>query len=66
MTEKPWQTGKPPNEKIVEVELGNGIIIRVFAFYGRDGYLPHWRSETGEAQYSVDTFHRWRYPEDKE
>lgn len=55
----PWRTERPPNEELVEVEL-DGKIIRVKAFYGRDGWRPHWRSEDGVLMWSVDTFKRWR------
>ena len=34
-----WQTTTPPNETLVEVE-NEGEIIKVMAFYGRDGYRP--------------------------
>jgi hypothetical protein len=55
-----WQTGPPPNEKIVEVE-SDGEIIEVMAFYGRDGSQPHWRTENGDKAWSVETFKRWRH-----
>ena len=54
-----WNTGKPPNEKLVEVEYEGGII-QVMAFYGRDGYAPHWRTKEGDHQWSVGAFKRWR------
>jgi len=49
----------PPNEKLVEVENGNEII-RVMAFYGRDGYRPHWQTKDGSTQWDVTAFNRWR------
>ena len=55
-----WKTTNPPNEVLVEVEL-DGEVIEVMAFYGRDGYRPHWRTENGDRQWSADTFQRWRY-----
>jgi len=56
---KPWQTGKPPNEMVVEVEW-DGAVIPVIAFYGRDGYHPHWRSQDGDKHWPVNAFARWR------
>ena len=55
-----WQTGKPPNETWVEVEDAGGAIIVVQAFYGRDGYRPHWRAYDGSAHYEPSAFRRWR------
>ena len=54
-----WQTGKPPNERVVEVE-DEGQIIRVRAIWGRDGILPHWESENRDRFYSPSAFRRWR------
>lgn len=56
---KEWQTIKPPNEKIVEVEYDNRII-RVKAIWGRDGIRAHWESEDGDLHWSVSAFTRWR------
>lgn len=56
-----WHTDKPPNERIVEVEW-EGEAIRVLAFYGRNGWRPHWRSEDRTKMWDVDAFPRWRYP----
>ena len=58
--ESEWNYGKPPNEIEVEVELG-GQIIAVEAYYGRDGYLPHWRANGGDKCWGVEKFKRWRY-----
>lgn len=57
-----WQNTKPPNEVWVEVEdpITNEIIV-VQAFYGRDGYRPHWRSKDEGTVWSVSTFSRWRH-----
>lgn len=57
--EQQWQTGKPPNETPVEVEY-EGNIITVEAFYGRDGYRPHWRNKEGTC-WDVSAFRRWRH-----
>lgn len=54
-----WQTSKPPNEVLVEVEWA-GEIIEVMAFYGRDGYRSHWKTANGNECWSVDSFSRWR------
>ena len=54
-----WKMSRPPNEEIVEVEK-DGEIIRVMAFYGRDGYLPHWRTENDDCEWSMNAFKRWR------
>ncbi len=56
----PWQTGKPPNETLVEVRDNDGRIMRVRAFWGRRGYLPHWESEDGGTDWSPDAFTEWR------
>lgn len=54
-----WNYGKPPNEEFVEVEHPDGKIIEVQAFYGRDGYRPHWQGRDG-VSWSVDAFQKWR------
>lgn len=57
----PWNSGKPPNEVLVEVECPETKqIIRAKAFYGRDGWRPHWRSEDDNTFYDVHYFRRWR------
>lgn len=53
-----WNYGAPPNEVPVLVEHNN-TLIKVAAFYGRDGMRPHWESLDGEIHWSVDTFKRW-------
>jgi len=55
-----WQSGKPPNEQIVEVE-DNGQIVEVMAYYGRDGSRPHWRNQDGSKCWDVTAFSRWRH-----
>lgn len=55
----PWQYTAPPNETLVEIEL-DGQIIQAKAFYGRDGYRPHWRSADGNTCWDVSTFTRGR------
>lgn len=55
-----WKTTAPPNETIVEVEYEAGKIIRALAFYGREGYRPHWRSEDGKTHWPASAFKRWR------
>ena len=57
-----WQTSQPPNEVWVEVEDG-GEIIEVQAFYGRDGYRPHWKTRDGGA-IEPAAFRRWRFRPD--
>ena len=37
-----------------------GEIIRVMAFWGRDGHYPHWRSEHGTNKWPASCFPRWR------
>ena len=59
MGEPDWQTTKPPNEELVEVEH-EGEIIQVMAYWGRDGTLPHWKTEDGGTCWDVSTFTRWR------
>lgn len=56
-----WQTGKPPNERVVEVEY-NGAVIRVRAIWGRDGILPHWESEDRNSVWPPNAFSRWMEP----
>tara|TARA_R110000868_G_scaffold14070_5_gene65617 strand:- start:1467 stop:1655 length:189 start_codon:yes stop_codon:yes gene_type:complete len=58
-TPKEWNTSKPPNEILVEVEYDDKII-KVKAFYGRDGYRPHWQNEDESISWSVNAFKRWR------
>lgn len=60
-----WQKGRPPNEQIVEVEWEDAIV-RVEAFYGRDGYRPHWRSVDGGVVWEPSAFKRWRVVERSE
>jgi hypothetical protein len=43
----------------MEVEY-EGKIIAVEAFYGRDGYRPHWRDKYGTC-WDVSAFRRWRH-----
>ena len=38
----PWRNDKPPNEIWVQVKDGDSVV-EAMAFYGRDGYRPHWR-----------------------
>lgn len=60
--QEPWQTGQPPNEVLVEVpDPETKRIILVKAFYGRDGYLPHWQSEDGNTVWPPGAFRRWRH-----
>ncbi len=55
-----WQTGKPPNETLVEVEHDERGIIRVRSMWGRDGMLPHWESEDRGILWEPSAFARWR------
>lgn len=55
-----WLMSKPPNEVLVEAEDADGQVHRVSAFWGRDGYRPHWRSEDGNTHYDPSYFGRWR------
>jgi hypothetical protein len=57
--DKPWQSGKPPNEQLVEVE-DDGRVIRVRAIWGRDGTRPHWESEDRDTLWEPFAFKRWR------
>ena len=60
MTNHEWVSNSPPpNEEWVDVLSEDGVIIRAMAFYGRDGWRPHWRTEDGTS-YSCDTFNIWR------
>jgi hypothetical protein len=64
MSAKEWNYGKPPNETWVEVEDEDGTILIVQAFYGRDGYLPHWKGPDGSV-WEVSAFSRWRNRDDR-
>ena len=59
MTTPHWNTGKPPNDQVIEVEYEGGII-RVRAIWGRDGTLPHWASENRQTLWHSSAFTRWR------
>lgn len=54
-----WQTGPPPNERLVEVEDGETVIV-VKAIHGRDGVRPHWTNEAEDRLWPADSFRRWR------
>jgi len=54
-----WRTDEPPNEVVVEVKDGRKLI-RAMAFYGRDGYRPHWRTPGGDTQWEPAAFKKWR------
>jgi len=54
----PWRNEKPPNETWVEVMEGDGVI-EAMAFFGRDGYRPHWQLRDGSACHP-SRFSRWR------
>ena len=59
--DRPWTTGeKPPNEVWVEVQTSAGEVLEAQAFYGRDGYRPHWQLRDGSACHP-STFSRWRH-----
>jgi len=55
---RPWQNEKPPNEVWVEVWDGEQVITAM-AFYGRDGYRPHWQLPDGSCC-DPSRFGRWR------
>ena len=57
-TEMPWRTDRPPNETWVEVRDGE-TILEAKAFYGRDGYSPHWHLRDG-GTVSHYAFSEWR------
>lgn len=50
---------KPPNEVWVEV-LDGSAFIEAMAFYGRDGYLPHWKLRDGTCCHP-SRFSKWRF-----
>jgi hypothetical protein len=49
---------KPPNETWVEVKDGEKVV-EAMAYYGRDGYRPHWRLRDGTCCHP-SRFSRWR------
>ena len=54
-----WKNGvKPPNEIWVQVKDGNSII-EAMAFFGRDGYKPHWELRDG-TYCAPSRFSHWR------
>jgi hypothetical protein len=53
-----WRSDRPPNEEWVEVKDGE-TIVEAMAFYGRDGWQPHWRTKDGK-QYLPTHFREWR------
>lgn len=55
---RPWRSDRPPNETWVQVMSGDEII-EAMAFYGRDGYRPHWRLRD-DTQCHPARFRRWR------
>jgi hypothetical protein len=50
---------KPPNEIWVEV-LDKSEVVEAMAFYGRDGYLPHWQLRNGTSCHP-SRFNKWRH-----
>ena len=54
----PWRNDKPPNETWVQVMDGENVI-EAMAFFGRDGYRPHWRLRD-ESCCPPSRFSRWR------
>jgi hypothetical protein len=54
----PWRNDRPPNEVWVEVKDGEHVI-EAMAFFGRDGYRPHWRLRD-ESCHHPSRFNRWR------
>jgi hypothetical protein len=60
MTERPWETGKPPNDVWVEVEdPETEEVIEVRARWGRVGMRPHWENREGGVWWP-EAFSRWR------
>lgn len=58
--EREWINGrKPPNEEWVEVLSGDGKVNEAMAYYGRDGYSPHWRLRDGSCCHP-SRFNSWR------
>lgn len=55
----PWSSLKPPNEVWVEVQDKNEVI-EAMAFYGRDGYSPHWQLRDGSSCHP-SRFNKWRF-----
>lgn len=56
--EPQWRSDKPPNETWVQVMDGENIV-EAMAFFGRDGYRPHWRLRN-ESFCHPSRFTRWR------
>lgn len=53
-----WQNEQPPNEIWIEVKDGDSVV-EAMAFFGRDGYRPHWQLRDGTACHP-SRFSRWR------
>ncbi|MPZ20155.1 MAG: hypothetical protein GEV06_19890 [Luteitalea sp.] len=58
-----WETGKPPNEVVVEVQHRRSVL-RARAIWGRDGVLPHWESEDRNTLWPPHAFTKWRHRTD--
>jgi len=56
--EMTWRTDRPPNETWVEVRDGE-TILEARAFYGRDGWRPHWQLRDG-GSVNTSAFSEWR------
>jgi len=53
-----WRNDRPPNETWVQVMDGDNVT-EAMAFFGRDGYRPHWRLRN-ESCCHPSRFSRWR------
>ena len=52
---------KPPNETWVRVlDVSNDRLVEAMAFYGRDGYAPHWQLRDGSCC-PPHKFKSWTY-----
>lgn len=55
-----WNSGVPPHNEIVIVEL-DGKEIPAIAIHGGEGNLPHWKSPDDSKAWAQDKFKRWRH-----
>lgn len=59
-TEEPFKNQKPPNEIWVQVLDHKANIIEAMAYFGRDGYRPHWQLRDGSLHHP-SAFKLWRH-----
>jgi len=59
MAARTWETTRPPNEVLIEIEHGDDTIIGM-AVHGGDGVEPHWTNMDRSEKYPPE-YKRWRH-----